>query len=262
MAELDLWYFFEGDDRYDMVSISSDKLVVDLQEEIHKNWNKSYCKDVAPGDLALLKVDIDGRQYIADDTVRKLQVPDSAAKMDARTRIQELWPEEPIKAHFHICVRLPEEPSPKRPRIEDDDAGEYLLNSYLATLAPTAVAKPRAVYRMQNQPSERVANDRPNSDDEHLPIALLYHGFGHFLDVANGASTDHILNIDLRQFESSVKDFMSSMDTYYLSEMSRCGQALYYHWATLPRPLLRSPCSWASKHHGSRVASKERARFV
>jgi hypothetical protein len=56
MAELDLWYFFEGDDRYDMVSISSDKLVVDLQEEIHKNWNKSYCKDVAPGDLALLKV--------------------------------------------------------------------------------------------------------------------------------------------------------------------------------------------------------------
>jgi hypothetical protein len=81
---------------------------------------------------------------------------------------------------------------------------------------------------MQNQPSERVANDRPNSDDEHLPIALLYHGFGHFLDVANGASTDHILNIDLRQFESSVNDFMSSMNMYYLSEMSRCGQALYY----------------------------------
>jgi hypothetical protein len=119
------------------------------------------------------------------------------------------------------------EPSPKRPRIVDDDAGEY-LNSRLARSAPSTVAKPNVVYEMQNQPSDRVANDRPTSDAEHLPIALLYHGFGHFLDVAKGASTDHILDIDWRQFESSVDDFMSSMNMYYFSEMDRCGQALCY----------------------------------
>jgi hypothetical protein len=55
MAELELCCFFEGEDRYGMAKFSRDKLVVDLQEEIHKDWNKSYCKDVAVGDLALLK---------------------------------------------------------------------------------------------------------------------------------------------------------------------------------------------------------------
>lgn len=119
------------------------------------------------------------------------------------------------------------EPSPKRPRIEDDDPGEY-LNSCLARLAPSTVAKPSVVRGIQNQPSDRVANDRPNSDAEHLPIALLYHGFGHFLDVANGASTDYILNIDWPQFESCVVDFMTSMNMYYFSEMDRSGQALCY----------------------------------
>lgn len=55
MAELELFYFFEGEDCYGMARISRDKLVVDLQGEIQQDWNKSYCKDVAVGDLALLK---------------------------------------------------------------------------------------------------------------------------------------------------------------------------------------------------------------
>ena len=155
--------------------------------------------------------------------------------MNVRTRIQDLWPEEPIEAHFHICVRLPRgesdlcrfaqrrifappEPPRKRFRI-----GDGYLNSCLGELAPSTVAKPSVV---QNQPGDRDANDRPKSDAEHLPIALLYHGFGHFLDVADGASTDHILNIDRRQFEFSVDNFMGLMNLYYDSGMERGGQAL------------------------------------
>ena len=55
MVELELCYLFEGKDHDGMAKISRDKLVIDLQEEIHQGWNKSYCKDVTVGDLALLK---------------------------------------------------------------------------------------------------------------------------------------------------------------------------------------------------------------
>lgn len=88
-------------------------------------------------------------------------------------------------------------PEPTR-KPSHDDAGGY-LNNCLGKLASSTAAKPGVVRRVQNQPSDRVGNDRPNSDAEQLPIALSYHGFGHFLDVTDGASTNHILNIDLPQ---------------------------------------------------------------
>lgn len=86
---------------------------------------------------------------------------------------------------FSVFTLPDSEPARKRVREEDDDAGEY-LNGMLATLAPSAVAKSSVVCDMQNLSRERVASDRPESDTDHLPIALLYHG--QFLDVASGAS--------------------------------------------------------------------------
>ena len=107
-----------------------------------------------------------------------------------------------------------QEPPRKRPRREDDDVVEEYLKGPLATLAPSTVAEHDAVYHMQRYPDQRVANDRPRLDHEGLPIALLYHGFGHFLDIATGASTDRIFDIDQRGFEMNVDEFMWNVGVY------------------------------------------------
>jgi len=94
--------------------------------------------------------------------------------------------------------------------------------------APSYVATHSEVRKMQREPKTRVANDRPHSDPDHPPVALLYHGFGRFLDVAAGASTDPVLNIDRRQFELNVDQFMTSMNLYHPNERERNNKALLY----------------------------------
>ena len=56
MAELRLWYFFEGEDVSKSVTISRDAIVDDLRDEICKQCSDSYCKDIDAGRLKLLKV--------------------------------------------------------------------------------------------------------------------------------------------------------------------------------------------------------------
>jgi hypothetical protein len=177
-----------------------------------------------------------------------LQVPDDATTLIPTTKIQEWWPDELTDGHIRVCVRLPSgesdfvlglhdatglnvfmlpEPARKRPRI-DDDSGKYLQKDF-GTIAPSEVAKPSLVYKNQNKHSERIANDRPTPDIDHLPIALLYRGFGHFLDVSNGASMmDHTLPINRRTFEEKVDEFMVSMNEYYLKVDDRNKNAVQF----------------------------------
>ncbi|KAF8262333.1 hypothetical protein EI94DRAFT_1743908 [Lactarius quietus] len=88
-------------------------------------------------------------------------------------------------------------------------------------MAPCHVAQYRQVCNLQKEPNQRIANDRPRLDADHLPTALLYHGFGRFLDASSGASTYHNLDINPREFESRVDKFMASMDAYYDFEVDR-----------------------------------------
>jgi hypothetical protein len=116
------------------------------------------------------------------------------------------------------------EPARKRLRI-DDDPGKYLQGDF-GTIAPSEAAKLSLVIKNQNKPDERMANDRPERDTDHLPIALLYHGFGRFLDVSKGTSTDHTLPINRRTFEEKVDEFVVSMNKYYLKEEARNKKAV------------------------------------
>lgn len=88
---------------------------------------------------------------------------------------------------------------------------------------PPSVSKHEEILKNQMQPDERVANDRPLVDVDYLPIALSYHGFGRFLDVANGASLDDALDIDInwRKFEDEVNEYMNTMNLYYKNELAR-----------------------------------------
>jgi hypothetical protein len=91
------------------------------------------------------------------------------------------------------------------------------------TNAPSSVGK---FSELQKQPSQRVANDRPHSDHDHLPISLLYHGFGRFFDAKYGSSTDGTPDINRQQFEFKVNVFMEVMNAYYCSETDRTDNAL------------------------------------
>ena len=93
-------------------------------------------------------------------------------------------------------------------------------------MAPSTVAKPSEVYRVQLDPSDRLMNDRPKTDTDRVPIALLYHGFGRFLDVLKGASTHDTLRFDRRTFEEKVDEFVGFMNEYYPNESIRNSKAL------------------------------------
>ena len=98
------------------------------------------------------------------------------------------------------------------------EAAEDYLESPLAMSAPSAIAVHSEVRTMQRISSHRVMNDRPAPDTNHPPIALLYYGFGRFLDFATGASMEPMLDFDQRQLEFSVDGFMASMNAYFGSE--------------------------------------------
>ena len=116
------------------------------------------------------------------------------------------------------------DPAQKQPRIARDH-GKYLHKS-LGTLAPSVVAKSSEVYRVQRDPSDRLMNDRPQTDTDRVPIALLYHGFGRFLDALKGASTDHTHSSDRQMFEEKVDEFVGFMNEYYRDESIRNKKAV------------------------------------
>ena len=85
-------------------------------------------------------------------------------------------------------------------------------------MAPSLVAKSSQVYRMQHDPSQRLVNDRPETDTNCLPIAL---GFGRSLDVLKDDSTDHTHSFNRRTFEEKVGEFVIFMNECYPDERSR-----------------------------------------
>lgn len=134
----------------------------------------------------------------------------------------------PTGLNIFILPEPYQEPTQKRPRIDnDDDHGEY-LDENLGTITPSKVARTDVVLRVQADPNQRLVNDRPQMDTDRLPIALLYHGFGHFLDTFEGTSTDHTLSFHRRTFEMKVDEFTRSMNKYYPDKYSRTEKALEY----------------------------------
>ncbi len=56
MAAYELWYFLEGEDAYNRVTISKDEKAIRLREVIHGQFSNSYCNGIDGVQLVLLKV--------------------------------------------------------------------------------------------------------------------------------------------------------------------------------------------------------------
>ncbi|KAH9172531.1 hypothetical protein EDB89DRAFT_1964677 [Lactarius sanguifluus] len=109
VAHFRLWYFIEGTCVVGCVIISKYKYVADLQSEIHSQSERSQFEGVAPGDLALLKVDIEPEPHHCGDDIQDLRAPDDADTLDVSQRICDIWRRRPDSGplHLHICVRRP-----------------------------------------------------------------------------------------------------------------------------------------------------------
>ena len=79
-----------------------------------------------------------------------------------------------------------------------------------------------AYVTLQRDPSEKIFDDRPEPDPDFPPIALLYEGFGHFLDIMDGRdNVPGLAEIDIMQLHTEVDEFATKMNGFYRDEAAR-----------------------------------------
>ncbi|KAI0263590.1 hypothetical protein BC834DRAFT_971273 [Gloeopeniophorella convolvens] len=97
----------------------------------------------------------------------------------------------------------------------------------LALLLPRGRKRSRTEFEERSTTaylsSQRIANDRPTPDLADTPIALLYHGFGRFLDHVHGQDGD---GVNDRTLEAQVCILADAMCKYYPDENTRQDTAL------------------------------------
>ena len=233
-----------GDDykRVFTVKISRDDNVDGLRKAI-----KTKCQFSHPSNLFILyKVSIPCTPQLAEDAAA---LDLNALELNPVHKLSQVFANGLPDANIHVVVRIPSgawiyvvlpsglnifmlpEPATarKRPRIDEESVDyEKYVDKTLGTMAPSTVAKTSVVLGVQRDPTDRFVNDRPETDTDQLPIALSYHGFGWFLDVLKGASTDPILKFNRRTFEEKVDEFVRFMNEYYPNEDKRRDRALEY----------------------------------
>ena len=73
--------------------------------------------------------------------------------------------------------------------------------------------------QLQLVPSEKIFDDRPKPDPDIPSVALLYEGFGHFLDIMDGRDdVPGLADINVKKLYSEVDTFASKMNEYYRDE--------------------------------------------
>lgn len=100
---------------------------------------------------------------------------------------------------------------------------DLLKRTRLAQDAPSLVAQPSNFKTLQSNPSEMVLEDRPSSNSNVAPIALLYPGFGLFYDVILGRSS-----IDVTKYQAPVDRLAQAMVQTYEHEHQRRDEGIKY----------------------------------
>jgi hypothetical protein len=99
----------------------------------------------------------------------------------------------------------------------------------IITEPPLGVSKPESYQALQNQPDQRIWDDRPEADRFIPPISLLYDGFGIFDDVLCGRGPvpgeSDILEVKLWD---EVDTFADQMAKFYGGEAGRRGTVIYH----------------------------------
>jgi hypothetical protein len=89
---------------------------------------------------------------------------------------------------------------------------DRLKRTKLARMLPQMTGKSSLYLHLQEDPSEKILDDRPHPDADIPPIPLLYDGFGHFLDVMDGHDdVPGLADVEVRELRDAVDDFATKM---------------------------------------------------
>jgi len=99
---------------------------------------------------------------------------------------------------------------------------DRLKRTKLVKNAPLETSKSSTYQNLQEDPSEKILDDRPQADAEIPPIPLLYDGFGHFLDIMDGRNdAPGLADVNVRELRDAVDDFAVKMTTFFNNDDDR-----------------------------------------
>ncbi|KAI6026740.1 hypothetical protein BKA83DRAFT_4247357 [Pisolithus microcarpus] len=168
---------------------------------------------VAVTDLTVWKVSLPLDNIPPEFTVNNVQ------PLEPLTKISSVFSEALVDGHIHVLVQAPPVVPQKRERSTSDDLYERAKRSKIVITPPSTVGKPDVYQSLQKDPSEKIFDDRPKPDRDVAPAALLYEGFGHFLDIMDGRSNvPGLADIDTTKLFSEVDEFACKMNEDYADE--------------------------------------------
>jgi hypothetical protein len=108
-----------------------------------------------------------------------------------------------------------------------EDILNRLKRAKIVTWAPSETAKPAVYEHLQQETSEKIFDDRPAPEPDIPSVALLYEGFGHFLDIMDGRDdVPGLADIDVMDLRSAVDELASKMNQSFTTEDARRDAAL------------------------------------
>ena len=97
----------------------------------------------------------------------------------------------------------------------------------IVTNEPSDTEKSAVHQRIQEEPSENILDDCPEPDPDILPIALVYEGYGHFLDIMKARDdVPGLADVDVEELEDAVDDLASKMTGFFSNDDDRRNEAL------------------------------------
>ncbi|KZT09106.1 uncharacterized protein LAESUDRAFT_748334 [Laetiporus sulphureus 93-53] len=118
----------------------------------------------------------------------------------------------------------------KRPSLSVQDKNsppKRMRMQKVASIPPFTVARISVLASIQNDSEDRVLNDRPKTNMDIAPIALLYEGFGQFQDEFSACEGPFQLDITRTvNLINLMTKFADAMCTSYATEDERCTKAL------------------------------------
>jgi hypothetical protein len=134
------------------------------------------------------------------------------------------------------------------------------------TTAPSQTGKSSTYLDLQNNPSEKILDDRPQPDADIPPIPLLYDGFGHFLDVMDGhEDVPGLADAEVRELQDAVDDFAVKMTTFFNNEDDqrdvglKCLKKIFAAHRAIMIPPIAAAAIGSVKSDGHNIARSQQA---
>ncbi|KAK2463915.1 hypothetical protein APHAL10511_004087 [Amanita phalloides] len=203
------------------VAIEPSKTVDGLQKAILQE-KPNVLKGFDADQLILFKVDIDLKGHTKDSLSRLAINEDENLQLLAWDFILEHWPEQPAAKRLQVLVELPDMTDIPRKRGalgSPESILDCFKHAKIMKELPSVTGRSATYERIQEDPSEKILDDRPQPDTDIPPISVIYEGYGHFLDIMDACdNVPGLANIDVQKLQLAVDDLANSMTKYFSHE--------------------------------------------